>query len=140
MHADVQAGRTLAAAQRFVEFWSGRASWEGLDAERRHGVAARMPAVMGQFSALFDASIEGAHLARLRMPLLLLCGAQTVAVARRIAHRLRAALPQARHETPAAMGHMGPVTHAEAFNRRLVAFLAPIASSSFQPALQGALA
>lgn len=141
MRDDVQAGRTLAAAQRFVELWSGPLSWQRLEPERRQAVAARMAAVMAQFDALFDAPFAGADFARLHMPLLLLCGARTVAVTRRIARRLRAAVPHARHETPSAMGHMGPITHAEAFNRRLVEFLAPLATARFlpvsDPALQG---
>lgn len=125
MGEDLCAGRPLAAAQRFVELWSGRDAWLRLPAERCHGVAARMPAVMAQFEALFDAGIGASDLARLRMPLLLMCGAHTVPITRRIAQRLRDALPRAQHETAPDMGHMGPITHAHAFNRRLVEFLAP---------------
>ena len=125
MEQDLCAGRPLAAAQRFVEVWSGPLAWQHMPPERRHGVAARVPAVLAQFDALFSAGIGGADLARLHMPLLLLCGAHTVAPARRIAQRLRAALPHARHEALAAMGHMGPITHADTFNRRLVEFLTP---------------
>lgn len=123
MHQHLAAGRPEAAAQLFIEFWSGPGSWASLAGERQHAAAARMPAVMQQFGALFGEPLALADLARLRLPVLLCEGGRTVPVARRIAQLLRAALPGAQHETFASMGHMGPVTHAALFNQRVVEFL-----------------
>jgi hypothetical protein len=69
-------------------------------------------------------------LTRLRVPTLLLSGARTVATARTLVQRVRAALPHARHDVLPDMGHMGPVTHATAFNRRIADFLGQQARSS----------
>jgi pimeloyl-ACP methyl ester carboxylesterase len=55
--------------------------------------------------------------------MLMMSGADTVASTRRIAALLRQGLPRARHDVLPGMGHMGPVTHAELVNDRVVAFL-----------------
>jgi pimeloyl-ACP methyl ester carboxylesterase len=123
MRAHVAAGQPEAAAQRFIDFWSGPGSWAALPAERQRGFAARVPAVLQHFDALFADPLTRADLARLRMPLLLMVGTDTVPTARRIAELVRTAQPQARHELIDGLGHMGPVTHAAAFHRRVAEFL-----------------
>lgn len=116
-------GQAYEAAQRFVDFWSGEGSWDALPAMRRQSVAARMPAVVAHFNALFFDPLQRAHLAQLAMPALVLTGAKTVAAARRIGELLRYALPFARHEMLPGMGHLGPVTHAPKVNARIAGFL-----------------
>jgi pimeloyl-ACP methyl ester carboxylesterase len=123
MRSHVAQGRPEAAAQRFIDFWSGHGSWAALSVERQQGAAARMPAVLQQFDALFGDPLTLADLARLRLPTLLCAGGETVPATRRIVQLVHGALPGAQRETFEPMGHMGPVTHAPLFNRRVAEFL-----------------
>ncbi len=137
MHQRMAQGQPEAAAQHFVDFWSGPGTWATLPVEPQQGAAARMPSVMQQFGALFGDPLALADLARLRMPALLCTGGRTVPVARRIVQLVRGAMPGAQHETFDPMGHMGPVTHAALFNRRVAEFLQGLAArhdrTSFSP-------
>lgn len=120
----VARGDTQAAAVRFVDLWSGDGAWASMAPGAQQAVASRMPSVAQHFVALLhEPLLQRARLAALRMPMLLLTGAQTVAALRRIAALLQAALPRAQHETLPRMGHMGPLTHAGEVNRRIEAFL-----------------
>ncbi len=123
MREQLATGNNHSAAQTFIDFWSGAGAWDSLPDGKQASIAARMPAVLQQFDALFHEPLQRAQLALLRMPMLFISGAQTVAVARAIAELLRLTLPRAQHELLPAMGHMGPITHATAVNQRLVKFL-----------------
>jgi pimeloyl-ACP methyl ester carboxylesterase len=112
-----------AAAQRFMEYWSGADAWRYLGPARQATIAARMPEVLANFDALFDKSFDAPALARLRRPMLFLAGARTVASTRRLATLLGDAFPAATHEVLPDMGHMGPVTHPEPVNERIEQFL-----------------
>ena len=116
-------GHPQVAAQRFIEFWSGPDAWAALPADRRQAFAARVPAVLQHFAALFGDPLTRDDLARLRMPLLLASGARTVPSARRVVQLVCAAQPRAQREVLDEMGHMGPITHAATFNRRAIEFL-----------------
>lgn len=124
-----EVGRLLAlgdqpgAAQRFVDFWSGAGAWASLPPPRQRSIAGRMPAVHDNFIALVAEAPRRQEMARLAMPMLLLSGADTVATTRRISQLLRRTLPQVGHEALPSMGHMGPITHADAVNLRIAAFL-----------------
>lgn len=124
MRASVAQGRPDDAARRFIDLWSGDGTWAALAPDRQEAFAARMPVVLRHFDALFGDPFSAADLARLSMPLRLLFGARTVPAARRIASLIHAALPGARCKRLDGMGHMGPVTHAQAFNRHLLELLA----------------
>ena len=123
MRDEIAAGREHSAAQRFVDFWSGGGAWDSMSSGKQTSIAARMRAVIQHFDALFREPLQRAQLALLNMPMMFVSGARTVAVARRIAEVLRLTLPHAKHEVMPAMGHMGPITHATEFNRRLAEFL-----------------
>lgn len=120
-----------AAARLFIDFWCGAGVWDSSPRPRQDYMAARMPAVLRHFNALFGEPIPRSQLPLLKMPMLMMTGARTMDVARRMAALLRSLFPRARHETLDAMGHMGPVTHASEVNRRLGGFLdAQVASNS----------
>jgi len=123
-------GDPSSAAQRFVDFWSGAGAWASLPPSRQQSIAGRMPAVHANFIALVAEVANREQVARLAMPMLLLSGFDTVPTTRRIAQLLRGALPQAGHEVLPAMGHMGPITHADAVNQRIAAFLRALAERS----------
>lgn len=119
-----------AAGRRFIDFWSGIGAWDAMPAGRRDLLAARMPAVLGHFDALFAEPMQPQELAGLRMPMLFISGARTRAVTRRLAERLRAAATNAEHLVLPFMGHMGPITHASEVNQEIVQFLRLHASFS----------
>ena len=111
------------AGRVFVDYWSGMGTWELLPPAQREAIAGRMRSVHQQFGAVLRAGFGRAQVARVPAPMLLMSGEHSVPVGRHVAAQLRAALPQAEHVTLPGMGHMGPVTHARAVNRRIVRFL-----------------
>jgi pimeloyl-ACP methyl ester carboxylesterase len=121
-------GDRLRAGHHFIDYWSGCGAWAALPAAARDAVAARMPAVLQHFGAVFNERQQVRDVARLALPMLALRGEHAPASTRRVAERLRALWPSARHETLPAMGHMGPVTHAAAVNERIGAFLQSLTS------------
>lgn len=121
------------AARRFVDYWSGPGAWEQMPPSRRAAVVMRMPSVLRQYDALVREPAPLPQLARLRLPTLLLSGERTVRMTRQVAALLRAGLPQARHEVLPGLDHMSPVTRPEAFNRRVLRFLAAQAAATAPP-------
>jgi pimeloyl-ACP methyl ester carboxylesterase len=126
----LERGDPQRSAQRFVDFWSGAGAWSGLPVAHREVIAARMPAVVGHFHALFNDTLTRADLARLHMPVLCLTGARTRPATRRLGELLRFAMPNAIHETLPEMGHMGPVSHAAAVTERVAGFLDALANQA----------
>jgi pimeloyl-ACP methyl ester carboxylesterase len=123
----VASGQAAEAAERFVDYWSGPRAWRRLPAYVQQAIVLRMPAVVQNFQALYDATLPGEHLLRLRMPMLCLTGANSTTAALRLARMLRVLLPGARHELLEGVGHMGPITHPTLVNERLVRFLDSVA-------------
>jgi pimeloyl-ACP methyl ester carboxylesterase len=123
LHEVIEQQRNDAAAECFVDFWSGAGAWSQLPAPRQAAVAARMPSVARHFDAVFAAADPRPVLARAALPILCLAGAHTVPPTRRIAELLQAALPRAEHIALRAAGHMGPLTHGAAVNAVITDFL-----------------
>ena len=123
MRVWVAEGRAEAAAERFVDYWSGGAAWQRLAPQQQRSVVSRMPVVVQHFDALYREMLPPEHLARLTMPVLCLSGRRSTAAALRIAGLLRALLPDAQHETLPGAGHLGPITHPSLVNERLLGFL-----------------
>jgi pimeloyl-ACP methyl ester carboxylesterase len=121
MHARLR--RLLASARLFVDYWSGAGSWQALGAAKQGAIALRMPTVSGHFSALFGWQPIPA-LRALQVPLLLVRGESTRRVAAVASARLAQALPLAEPLRIDGAGHMGPLTHAGAFGRAVLRFLA----------------
>jgi pimeloyl-ACP methyl ester carboxylesterase len=123
--------RPLAAARRFVDYWSGNGSWLALGTARQTAIALRMPAVADQFEALFGWQPLAA-LRRLQAPVLLMHGERTRRVTQAIVAQLAGRLPRLIQWRIRGAGHMGPVTHAEEFNAGVQRFLEP-AQAAAQP-------
>lgn len=96
-----------AAAQRFVDYWSGRGSWAALPAARRAAVADRMPKVRAEFGALFDDTVPPTAYAALTMPIAVFAGDRSPPPARQVAERLAQLGRQARLIRLPGRGHMG---------------------------------
>lgn len=132
LRRSAEAGEFAHAAAAFVDFWSGPGAWAQLTPAQQNGVAATVPALVDQLDALYGDSPRAGDVVGLGIPLLVLHGDATVPMARQVARRLAVLLPRARVETlsadaadgpPTGVGHLGPITHAPAFNRRVEAFL-----------------
>lgn len=119
----VQAGRADVAAQGFIDYWTGRATWVQMDATQQQTIAARMRSVAGHFDAAFNDPTTVRELARLELPMLFLTGGQSRASTRHVSALLRHALPRAVFRELPAVGHMGPVSHAREINEMIQTFL-----------------
>ena len=105
----------------FVEYWSGKGAWQALreparDEFRRVGWAVRE----GVRSLMTDTTKAQAYAAL--PPLALITGEHTPIAARRVVDRL-AAVTGATVSVIAGAGHMGPLSHADAVNARIVELL-----------------
>ena len=96
-----------AAAQRFIDYWSGPGSWAALPAARRAAVADRMPKVRAEFEALFDDTVPPAAYAALKMPIAVLAGDRSPQPARQVAEQLAQLGRHARLVRLPGRGHMG---------------------------------
>lgn len=60
--AEVHAGQDEAAAERFVDYWSGPGTWMRVGTARRAALARHMPKVAAEFGALFTATADHARM------------------------------------------------------------------------------
>jgi pimeloyl-ACP methyl ester carboxylesterase len=123
-------GDAYRAAAPFLNYWSGIGTWEAMPVQRRDGAARRMRSVLANFDALFGDPLSPNELRRVRKPMLVLSGAETVASTRTLARLLRMALPDAEHEAIPGLDHLAPVSHAGEVNARIVGFLDRVAGNA----------
>lgn len=115
-------GDWLALAARFTDYFNGDGAWQATPADRRQAIAAALPPNVHEWHAAMHAIAPQAF-AGVRARVLLMQGGATRPVLRATAERLRDAFGAWHFEVLPDWGHMGPMTHAEAFNRRVEAFL-----------------
>lgn len=106
---EVLSGAVDAAAERFVDYWSGEGAWARLGAPRRQAIAQRMTKVHAEFEALFADRVPAAAYRSLSMPVRLIGGTRSPLPARQVLDRLDALLPNVHRVTLAGVGHMGPL-------------------------------
>ena len=119
----VDAGRPLEAAHRFVDYWNGDGSWDGMSASQRDRVAVQMPRVVAHFTALFADRTRLAAYSALDLPVLLMSGRSGPRSGQRVTDLLAGALPRAVVERFDALGHMGPMTSADEVNELIARFI-----------------
>jgi pimeloyl-ACP methyl ester carboxylesterase len=117
-------GDTTAAAALFVAYWSGESAWDAMNERARATLALRMPAIAAHFQSLFAGRLPVTALTSINCPVLLATGGATHRPVQRIAQLLTQWLPDVSHARLCDAGHMGPLTHADAFLDLLAAFLA----------------
>jgi pimeloyl-ACP methyl ester carboxylesterase len=100
--------------ERFVDYWGGPGAWARLPEERRAALARGIGKVALDFSAAMAEPTPLAAYQRVAVPTLVVRGGSSPAPTRRIAGLLAGAIPRARLETVAGVGHMLPLTHPEA--------------------------
>jgi pimeloyl-ACP methyl ester carboxylesterase len=119
----LERGALERAAERFIDYWSGAGAWAQTPPMQRALIAARMPAVVAQFHALFGDGTTRTDLGGITVPMLYLTGARTRPIARRVGELIELAIPHGIYRRVEAAGHMGPVTHAAAVNAQIAGFL-----------------
>ena len=113
----------LAAAERFIDYWQQPGYFAALPARMQQQFSSQVGKVTLDFQALSEEPATLAQYAQaLQCPVLLLCGLDSRASARRISQALASTLP-AVQLTELACGHMGPVTHPELVNPVIQQFL-----------------
>lgn len=109
--------------REFVEWWNGRGAWDVLTGDVRETFRRSGWKVYQEVLALgADRTPQDAYHA-LSSNVLLLSGGRTPLAEQRVVQRLAEALPNARVQTFDKLGHMAPVTHADAVNEAIVAHL-----------------
>ena len=119
----LDAGRLAAAAEVFIDYWTGAGAWAATPAERRPRLIAAMRSLRDGWLASFSERWTVPALRALPMPCLLLTGTRSTAAARRAVRLLRDALPRAQVLELEGLGHLGPITHAERVDPAIEAFL-----------------
>jgi pimeloyl-ACP methyl ester carboxylesterase len=116
-------GDYAAGAQTFVDYWNGPGSWAAMKPEVQAEMVRYVPKACLDFRALFEEDTAAAAYGAFRFPVLVLRGEFAPAPTRVVAEGLAGLIPGAGHATIAGAGHMGPFTHAQAVNERILAHI-----------------
>jgi pimeloyl-ACP methyl ester carboxylesterase len=120
----VDAGDRLEAARGFIDYWTGPGTYNGMEERLRISISQSMPKLRQEWPESFapwGATIEA--LSALRLPTLLIRGANTTAPALGVMTALGRIWPDASHVEIAGAGHMSPITHADQVNASIEDFL-----------------
>jgi pimeloyl-ACP methyl ester carboxylesterase len=110
MAANVHANDPEAAAERFVDYWSGAGTWARLSARRRPALARSMPKVCAEFGALFGAEPAYDALQPTGPEVRVVVGTASPAPVHRVSELLRKRVPHASVQQVHGAGHMAPVS------------------------------
>ena len=119
----VDQGDLDAAAERFIDYWTGDGTWAATPENRRQAIAAAMRNAKPEEHALFSDPTPLHAFTAIDVPTLFLTGTRSKASVRAIARLLTAVLPRVRVEEIDGVGHMAPVTHPERVNPLIERFL-----------------
>jgi len=119
----VQLGNNRAAAERFVDYWSGEGAFQNLSEHARQYVIAMTPKVAAEFAALISNPISEADLRSLRVPTLLLYGEDSPDSTRDITRLLARILPCRELLEFDGLGHMGPMEDPDRVNATIAEFV-----------------
>jgi pimeloyl-ACP methyl ester carboxylesterase len=130
VEADLDRGDLDAAARGFVGYWQGRDIWPELDAAQRARLAEPMPTIRRHFEGLYAARWRDDELARLQMPVQLICGGATRDSARAVAQTLARRLPGAQLRWLEGCAHLAPLSEPERVNPLILAHLRAVQTLS----------
>jgi pimeloyl-ACP methyl ester carboxylesterase len=131
--AMVEAGRLRDCAEAFIGYWMGPGAFAAMPAETQAYVVATMPKVAAEWRSVFANRAGAASYGGFAFPVLLLAGQRSTLAARTVAAILRDTVPGIAWQSYPAMGHMGPLTHADIVNAALVEFLDQAAGATKPP-------
>jgi len=120
----LNSGNETAAAQDFIDYWSGSGTWESTPENRRPALIQGVKATAKKWREAVGYPFEPQELQRIKVPLLLLTGTASPLAARLAATRLSRLVPHAELVELPELGHMGPITHPDLVNAEIGAFLA----------------
>lgn len=101
----------------FVNYWNGPGSWESMPEPNRQAFLRVGRKVYYEVKSLSADRTPLNVYHKLTMPVLLVHGERTPASARRVLELLAPVIPHARLVSLPGAGHMGPLTHAAAFQQ-----------------------
>jgi len=107
-------------ARDFINYWAGGDGWSMLPSEHQERLVSLSSKVAAEFGALLAAGPATQELARLAIPVRLLCGTRTRQSARQISELLAGILPDVEYYRLPGLAHMAPVTHADDVNPLIV--------------------
>ncbi|SEN54253.1 Pimeloyl-ACP methyl ester carboxylesterase [Duganella sp. CF517] len=110
------------ATRIFIDYWNRPGSFDAAPASAQDKMIAQIAKVKLDFQALLGEPVALADLAALTMPALVLSGQHSPASTRSLAAQLASALPDVRARETRG-GHMAPITHGDAVNPTIAAFL-----------------
>jgi pimeloyl-ACP methyl ester carboxylesterase len=116
----VRAGDKEGAAERFVDYWTGAATFRALPGPQRAALAASMTKVAYGWREIAETPADYTKVAARTTVLETTHGPRTT---RWIAERLAARVPGARKVVLAGAGHLAPVTHPGEVAREILAHL-----------------
>jgi pimeloyl-ACP methyl ester carboxylesterase len=116
-------GDAAGAARAFIDFWMGNGSFDRMPDHVRAASAGSVGDIQDWKDALFEEPTPLAALAALDVPVLLMTGTKSPLSSRAVARRLAKVLPQVELAELDGLGHMAPVSHPDAVNARIAAFL-----------------
>jgi pimeloyl-ACP methyl ester carboxylesterase len=117
------AGNRAGAAECFINFWMGRGAWARMPDSRKSPIAASI-GNLGEWAwALMNEPTPLSAFSNLRVPVLLITGAESPPSSRGVARLLASALPQIEVVELKGVGHMGPITHPEIVNDTIAHYL-----------------
>jgi pimeloyl-ACP methyl ester carboxylesterase len=117
------AGDPAGAARCFVDYWAGDGAWDTMPEPRQGQVAVSMGNLRNWYRACMSDLTPLRAFSWLGAPVLLMTGRGSPASSRAVARLLGQALPRVEVYEFDGVGHMGPVTHADAVNRVIARFL-----------------
>lgn len=115
----LRSGNHWAGMSRFVDYWSGKGTWDGMPEEVRAKLTACLAKVSLDFHALLWDEGRLTDFANLDIPTLVLRGSLAHPPSRRIVDKLADTLPRVQTAVVDGAGHMAPITHPDAVNEHI---------------------
>lgn len=94
----------------FIDFWNGDGAWRAMPDGLRAALVMQAMDILSDYDDLMSDDLDLESLGEIEIPTLILSGSRTQAVARVVADRVLAQMPQAMHMELEGLGHMAPVT------------------------------
>ena len=129
----VDEGRLEDAWRGFIDHYNGAGSWRALPEATRQRMLRIGDVAVRSWAALFTNPITVSDLTQIRVPTLVVQGAQTTAPERRLCEIVGDRVPEARQVVVEDAGHMVPLTHPTAIAEALKAHLRSLDTDPARP-------
>ncbi len=123
-------GDNTSAARQFIDYWSGRGSWDCLSCRQQTSMSEKVHMVLANFEAIFSERNAVGVVKALNIPTFCLYGEYSPNSTIEITRILAGYAPHVTRQELPAMGHMGPVTHSDIVNSWIKAFISSHSTAS----------